>query len=355
MPLLAHSTYTLRPDVADVLHSTVYGLPGKLRYRQLDAADKCARIPSTRWLLLEKNGKLLGNAAVLERNSEIASQTVSTAYVRYLSIPGGSQSVHSRAAEPKRHNHIRKMLASELAAQPHNQTPLPRVLFAYVEADNLPSQQLCASFGLRPYRQLRTCISSRFFSRTHRYFRPLHEAEKPFILQQLSKQYERYNFFFPEELFGHGQYFVITNEQDEPLLGCLVFRCDWEIVEMPGVGGWLIKHLFPLMPLLRRLFPKDHLSFAAVEGLWCPPAHTHLLNTLFESCTHQLGLHVSMFWDDADSDVGRMVEKSVRKGLIGHLNQTVHADILMKTWNSNQALETTLHELPVYVSAHDLT
>lgn len=355
MSIVTHSTYNLRPDVAEVLRATIYGLPGKLRYRQLDAADKCARIPSTRWLLLEKNGKLLGNAALLERSSQIAGQSVNTAYVRYLSIPTGRQSKYSRANEPKRHNHIRNLLAQELATSPQSNEEQPRVLFAYVEADNLPSQQLCAAFGLRPYRQLRTCIGSRFFTRTHRHFRPLREAEKPFILQQLGTEYERYNFFFPEELFGHGQYFVITNEQDEPLLGCLVFKCDWEIVEMPGVGGWLIKHLFPHVPLLRRLFPKDQLSFAAVEGLWCPPNQKHLLNSLFESCTAHLNLNVTMFWDDADSEVGRMVEKSVRKGLIGYLNQTVHADILMKTWNSNQALETTLHELPVYVSAHDLT
>lgn len=355
MPLLAHSTYTLRPDVAEVLQSTVYGLPGKLRYRQLDVAAKCARIPSTRWLLLEKNGKLLGNAAVLERNCELASQTVSSAYVRYLSIPGGGQSTHNRTAEPKRHNHIREMLATELAAQPHNEEVLPRVLFAYVEADNLPSQQLCASFGLRPYRQLRTCISSRFFARTHPRFRVLREAEKPLVLQKLKEQYQAYNFFFRDELFGHGNYFVITNAHDEPLLGCLVFRCDWEIVEMPGMGGWLIKHVFPHLPLLRKLFPKEHLSFAAIEGLWCPPGQAHLLNALFESCTAHLNLNVTMFWDDADSDVGRMVEKSVQKGLVGMLNQTVHANILMKTWNSNQALETTLHEMPVYVSAHDLT
>ncbi len=355
MSLLAHSTYTLRPDVAEVLHHTVYGLPGKLRYRQLDAADKCARIPSTRWLLLEKNGRLLGNAAVLERNTVMASQDVSTAYVRYLSIPRGAQATHSRAANANRHTHIREMLANELAAQPHNQTPLARVLFAYVEADNLPSQQLCASFGLRAYRKLRTCISSRFFTRTHTRFRPLRASEKPWILERLSAQYQHYNFFFPDELFSHGQYFVITNEQDEPLLGCLVFRCDWEIVEMPGVGGWLIKHLFPHTPMLRRLFPEEKLSFAAIEGLWCPPSQKHLLDALFESCTAHLDLHVTMFWDDADSDVGRMVEKSVQKGLVGRLNQTVHADILMKSWNSNQALEAILHEMPVYVSAHDLT
>lgn len=355
MPLLAHSTYTLRPDVAKVLHSTVYGLPGKLRYRQLDAAEKCARIPNTRWLLLEKNGKLLGNAAMLERNSQLAGQKTSTAYVRYLSIPGGGQSTHSRTAEPKRHNHIRALLANELAAQPQNDEVLPRVLFAYVEADNLPSQQLCASFGLRSYRQLRTCISSRFFTRTHPRFRVLREAEKPLVLQKLQEQYQSYNFFFGEELFGHGDYYVITNEQDEPLLGCLVFRCDWEIVEMPGVGGWLIKHVFPHVPLLRRLFPKHHLSFAALEGLWCPPNQRHLLDALFEGCTAALKLHVSMFWDDAASEMGMAVEKSVKKGLIGHLNETVYADIVMKTWQSTQALETALQELPVYVSAHDLT
>jgi len=355
MSLLAHSTYTLRPDVAEVLRATIYGLPGKLRYRQLDAADKCARIPSTRWLLLEKSGRLLGNAALLERSSQIAGHTTHTAYVRYLSIPTGRQSTHSRATESKRHNRIRDLLAQELATSPHASQEQPRVLFAYVEADNLPSQQLCASFGLKSYRQLRTHISSRFFTQSHPRFRPLRETEKPFLLEQLQTQYQHYHFFYPAELFGHGNYYVITNEKDEALLGCLVFKCEWEIVEMPGIGGWLIKHLFPKLPLLRRLFPKDKLSFAAIEGLWCPPAQQHLLDALFESCTQQLGLHVCMFWDDFDSEIGKTVEKNVKKGLVGILNETVKADILMKTWHSTEALEEALHSKPVYVSAHDLT
>jgi len=355
MPLYAHSTYTLRPDVAKLLCDTIYGLPGKLRYRQLDAANKCAQTPGTRWLLLEKGGRLLGNAALLERNCQLAEQSISTAYVRYLSIPGGAQVVNSRAATGPRSNLVREALANEIASQPHNTKVLPRVLFAHVEADNLPSQQLCASFGLQAYRQLRTSISSCFRTRKHPRFRALRTEERLAILQKIKEQYLHYNFFFADELYQHGQYYVVTDENDAPLLGALVFQCDWEIVEIPGLGGWLIKHIFPHTPMLKRLFPKDKLSFAALEGLWCPPEQQHLLNTLFEGCAHSIGVHVTMFWDDLASEVGKMVEKNIQKGLIGMLNQPVRADILMKTWHSNEALEQALHNKPVYVSAHDLT
>jgi hypothetical protein len=354
MPLHTFSTYTLRPDVAEVLRSTVYGLPGKLRYRQLDAADKCARLPHTRWLLLEKNDRLLGNAALLERPTEIAGQIVSSAYVRYLSMPTGVQNTQARQ-HPNKMGVIRQALANELAKAPEALAAQARVMFAYVEADNLPSQHLCASFGMQAYRQLGTCISSRFAPKVHSRFRLLRSNEKAQMLERLEAMYANRHFFFPNELYGHGDYYVITNEQDEILVGALVFRCDWEVVEIPGLEGWLVKRLFPHLPLLKRLFPKDKLSFAALEGLWFKPGHEHLLGALFSSCTASLGLHVSMFWDDAASEVFETVKRQVKPGLIGRLSNLVHADILMRVWRGNDALEKALRETPVYVSAHDLT
>lgn len=354
MPLLAHSTYQLRPDVADILRQTVYGLPGKLRYRQLDAADKCARLPHTRWLLLEKNGRLLGNAALLERTAAVAGQTISSAYVRYLSMPGGVQNPHPRK-RPHQHGPLRQALAEELAQAPTEWATEPRVLFAYVEADNLPSQQLCASFGMQSYRQLGTHISSRFAPKRHPRCRRLRPEETEPMLEKLRQLYHDRHFFFPEELYGHGEYYVITNEKDEVLVGGLVFRCDWEVVEIPGAEGWLVKHLFPHLPLLKRLFPKDQLSFAAMEGLWYQAGQEQLLPALFSSCAAQLGLHVSMYWDDAASPVLATVQQQVGPGLIGRLSKMVHADILMRLWRGNEEIEQALHQKMVYVSAHDLT
>lgn len=354
MSLRVYSTQTLRPDVAEVLRQTVYGLPGKLRYRQLDAADKCAKLPNTRWLLLEKNGKLLGNAAMLERLCGVAGKNVSTAYVRYLSMPMGPQNQHARP-KPSAQNHLRSLFASELATAPTPNHTLPRVLFAYVEADNIPSQQLCASFGMTPYRQLGTYLSSRFNPQIHPRFRALHQNERRDMLVKLEVMYAGYHFFFPNELFGHGTYYVITNEADEPVVGGLVFQSDWEVVEIPGIEGWLVKNLFPYLPRLKKLFPKNKLSYAAMEGLWYQPGYEHLLEDLFASCAARLGLHVSIFWDDADSPILAAVQKHVKPGIIGRLNKAVKADILMRTWNFSAAMEAALRSKPAYVSAHDLT
>lgn len=354
MSLRVYSTQTLRPDVAEVLRQTVYGLPGKLRYRQLDAADKCAKLPNTRWLLLEKNGKLLGNAAMLERLCGVAGKNVSTAYVRYLSMPKGPQNPQARERK-QQHNHLRALLASELATAPNPNHALPRVLFAYVEADNTPSQQLCASFGMKSYRQLGTYISSRLSPKTHPRFRALHQNERRDMLVKLEVMYAGYHFFFPNELFGHGTFYVITNEADEPVVGGLVFQSDWEVVEIPGIEGWLVKNVFPYLPQLKKLFPKNKLSYAAMEGLWYQPGYEHLLEDLFTSCAARMGLHVSIFWDDADSPVLAAVQKHVKPGIIGRLNKAVKADILMRTWNFNEAMEAALRSKPAYVSAHDLT
>ncbi len=352
--LLVHSCNQPHPEVVNILRDTVYGLPGKLRYRQLDAAAKLASIPNTRWLLLEKGNRLLGNAALLERNSEVAGRAVSTAYVRYLSIPSGPQATHAKA-HPNRKNHIRSLLAAELAQQPNNSKPLPRVLFAYVEGDNLPSQQLCQSFGLRARRQLATFLSSRFQTPRHPRFRPLRPEEAPEMLRKLQVFYKDYHFFFPEELYSHGTYYVITDANDQILVGGLVFRGDWEIIEIPGPAGWLIKRLFPHLPGLKRIFPKGQLSYAAMEGLWWADGQGALLDDLFGSCCASLGLYVNLFWDDAEGKAIQAVEKHVQRGVLGKFNPPVHANIMMRTWEADAALEEALDNTPVYVSAHDLT
>lgn len=354
MSLRVYSTQTMRSDVAEVLRQTIYGLPGKLRYRQLDAADKCAKLPNTRWLLLEKNGKLLGNAAMLERTCGVGGQRVSTAYVRYLSVPAGPQSSKTRPSNNKQ-NHLRQLLAAELSTAPKPHHTLPRVLFAYVEADNTPSQQLCASFGLKSYRQLGTFMSSRLNPKIHPRFRALQLGERRDMQVKLEFFYSGYHFFFSDELFGHGTYYVITNEHDEPVVGGLVFQSDWEIVEIPGIEGWLVKNLFPRLPGLKKLLPRNKLSYAAMEGVWFTPGYEHLLEDLFASCAARLGLHVSIFWDDAASKVFAAVQKNVKPGIIGHLNKVVKADILMRTWQFSPAMETALRNKPAYVSAHDLT
>lgn len=354
MSLRVFSTQSMRSDVAEVLRQTIYGLPGNLRYRQLDAAEKCAKLPHTRWLLLEKNGKLLGNAAMLERTCGVGGQRVSTAYVRYLSVPAGPQNSKTRPAEQK-HNQLRHLLAAELATAPKPHHTLPRVLFAYVEAENTPSQQLCASFGLQAYRQLGTHISSRLSPALHPRFRALQLSERRDLQVKLEVFYAGYHFFFSDELFGHGTYYVITNEQDEPVVGGLVFQCDWEIVEIPGIEGWFVKNMFPYLPFLKKLFPKNKLSYAAMEGVWFTPGYEHLLEDLFASCAARLGLHVSIFWDDAESRVLDAVQKHVKPGIIGRLNKVVKADILMRTWRFSPAMEAALRSKPAYVSAHDLT
>ena len=130
------------------------------------------------------------------------------------------------------------------------------------------------------------------------------------MLRKLQAFYKDYHFFFPEELYSHGTYHVITDANDQILVGGLVFRGDWEIIEIPGVAGWLIKRLFPRLPGLKRIFPKGQLSYAAMEGLWWADGQEALLDDLFGSSCASLGLHVNLFWDDAEGKAIQAVEAS---------------------------------------------
>lgn len=358
---LSGQAYTApTPAVLDLLEQTDYGTGG-LTYRHGNVQEKIAILPHPYFITIEKSEDVMGTIALSRRYCRHRNAAYRSYYIRYFSFQKGLRRPNGHAADrqaAKPGNRIIRPLIDQLFATSDpadaNAVAEPTVYYAYVEADNQRSYEMCTSFGFQPLRTMTTIPFSRAYPKAQSCVRLLQEEEQPQMLHRLEQYYQGYTLATFDRVFAGKHYYVW--EQDGQILGGVqAYPISWRFQSLPGTMGWLSMHVVPHLPVLGRLFQPKNYRFAALEGLWIQPGHETLLPSLIEGALAHEQLKVGMFFVDKGGPQYSMVKGVKNLGLMYTLNGEVDSQIIGRFANPSSHDLEHFQQTPAYISAFDCT
>ena len=352
------------PKIAELLRSTIMGTEGKLRYRQTEIVERMKKQRHIEFIEILKGTRVLGTTGIVTRQTRTAAEVRRSLYVRYLSVAKGFKSRKRKRSglgkkatrNSDRKSDLRDQIADQLTSHfeaPFIEEDREGAFYAYVEAENINSQNLCLSMGFNPIRKVQTLLFSRFQPTELKSASTIGFTDQPIIKQKLAEFYSEYSLYFEDQIFDTGFYFVLK-EKDKIVAGIRATPVHWQLVEYPGFEGWLMTEVLPYLPMTNKLFKPGQFNFLAFDYAFYKDGNIKLLTELMSHCCALLGFHVGMFWGDQQAEITKTLQNS-DLGFLNSVVGSVGADLMVRFVNSSKEYEQSIHQKPVFISALDMT
>jgi hypothetical protein len=335
---------------------TILGRKGSLRYQHTLAVSKASRIDRTVFLQLQWRSRLIGSIALSLQQVKMHNLTKNVIYVRYFSISGllSNHQGQDTAGQGEKKSKI-KAAVIELFKSPSKLFPeIEQVdgMYAYVEADNLPSRRNVEMTGFQQIGHFTTLIYSRMFPRKRLKVEILEPQQFPQIKLLLDAYYQDHH-LVPNwySIISHpGRKYIVHKVDDEIVVGACFSLNQWNIISMPGAIGWINRNLLSKIPLVRRVFFGDRLQFLDLEMVYIKKGFEAYFPLLIETLLFKENLHHALLWSAPTSTLHNQLIKGGNFGILQKLNQPSKAGVYFKSF-----LKEELHNAPCYISADGIS
>lgn len=349
-------------EITALLQKTIFGTKGKIRYRQKHIANSMATKKNLEFIQIRKTDKTLGTTGVVTRAVKNGLDELTSFYIRYLSVRNpfrNGQSHPSRFSPKKRTGtgSLKKMIENKITShfeQPIIDAGSKAAFYAFVESDNRNSKNLCIELGFYPLRKISTVLFSRFLPKTHPSVSTAKLEDQGEISKQLTDLYVDHSFYFEDELFETEPYYCFK-KNGGILAGIRCKPVSWELVEAPGISGFLMQRILPYLPFTSKLFNSKEMNFLAFDYPFYSLNNESLILELMEHCSAKYGIHIGMFWGDTDDVLVNQLKSSKKLGFLYKLKGDVTAEVMYRFINFTKQEESELLKKPVFVSALDMT
>ncbi|MBO6524877.1 MAG: hypothetical protein JJ971_13680 [Balneolaceae bacterium] len=348
------------PEIISLLKQTVFGTKGKVRYRQKHIAEGMKSQRNLEFIQILKRNRVLGTTGVATRQTSGLGDGLRSFYVRYLSVNNPFRKKEKKRGsklnrkKSRANNHLKKMIGDQITnhfEQPVYDNGSKASFYAFVESENYNSKELCINLGFYPTRKISTVLFSRFSPKKSPKVSIAEHQEEQRILKQLSSFYKTHSYYFEDRLFEVGSYYI-AKHKGEVVAGIRCKPVNWEIVEVPGLSGFLMQKVLPYLPFTNRLFNPNNLVFLAFDYAW---GKTQAVLNLMEHCCSESEINLGMFWGDLESTLISELKKSGQLGFLYKLNGEVTAEVMQRFINMDNNEQKELLQKPVFVSALDMT
>jgi len=353
-------------DIKNHIERTVLGVPGGMLYKLVDSVERLGELKRPFFITLRKGKRLLGSVCLAHREVQSGETIQSAYYIRYFSIFAPFKATRRRQLKKQtrekdlfsKHSVIKeKVLEFFMKMDQLNDPEWPseyRTLsYAYIENTNFRSMDFSSLMGYETVGQLETLLFSRFFPKNDPHVVKIGEAEKKEILDGLKLQYADHTLFFTDHLFYKDRYFVYK-QNGEILAGFQVNPVTWEIIQIPGLGGWIITKIIPHLPILSRVFSPGLFRFLAMEGIYYKPGCEKILLNMIESVMNDMGIFTAITWLDKSSPIFGDLTRMGAGGFMRLAKKTMPVNIRMKFFDITDAERQIYFERPTYISSFDM-
>ena len=336
-----------------LLETNRIGTPGEsMVYQHTCVQEKLDHITSLSFLSVALNSSYIGTCCLCHRKIKIGAELHKASYIRYFTFKSAYR-VSKAKKDEKRvksngiKNEIHQYFESHLAQKN------PDIYYAYVDPQNKRSVQLCEEFGFTEVRRFSANIFSRIRPKKILAIDRLEKEEHSKMQLLLNDFYSDYNFYQDDNTFFTESYYVLKDDSGEIVVGMHARKEKWDIIDLPGLTGKLIKYCLPLIPCFNKLFDADF-EFLAVEGIYVKGNNVQLLQPFLETLLHDLNLYKALLFSDVDSPLRNHLE-TIDMGLLQKLSSQVETSVIVKTPDLESDLLNELRAKPAYISTFDIT
>ncbi|MVM33881.1 GNAT family N-acetyltransferase [Spirosoma sp. HMF4905] len=329
--------HRIDPAAVDLLKRTIYGTRG-VRYQHTNQETKINDLVKPLFFHLRQADRLIGTYCLDERTLEMGSVQTTGFYGRYLAV--------EETYSGKGYGRLLKQQAMTYVEQ---QTPSPFLFYSYIEAKNVRSVAISQKEGFQSVATLKTYFFRRYSPVQDKRFSVATANDLHHIQPVLNQVYRSYRFKTFAHIGYQNQYFVLK-EQGQIVAGVQANPVCWRFYQMPGVMGWVLMNLVPLVSATRRFFNPARNEFVVMEGLYYQKGRPELLRILLESVLAHFGLHSAMCEiDQSDPLVPQLLHSSM--GALSGFEKGVNTYVLVKATGLSE--HHVQAKSPVYVSCFD--
>ncbi|UZS00197.1 hypothetical protein [Chondrinema litorale] len=342
-------------EVIDILTENIIGTPGKgMVYQQMTTQLKVERIPNPFFVSLKKGNRVIGTCCFCKRENPNSPEQLTSFYIRYFTI----KDQYRIKAYTRPHKKSKNILKEEIHALLNGdffgiENSKKFFHYAYVDAFNKRSAQLCEEFGFTKTHQFSTLLFSRLEPKKNPKVRRLTESEKPEMKNLLLEYYQNYAMFNFENMLNDNDYFVIEDDKHGIVAGVEAKKDYWQIMEIPGITGKITFKLLPYIPYLNRLFNRNY-KFLTLEGIYVKSGFEHLIEPLFSTVLKINQVNTAMTWADCSSPLYQTL-KSIDLGILSKLKKEVHGQVICNFKNIDSETIASIKNMHAYISGTDIT
>lgn len=325
-----------------LLKRTVYGTKGP-RYQHTGQEIKVGDLRNPLFFRLIRGSQTIGFYCLAGREVDTPVGRMKGFYGRYLAVD-----------EEEKGKGYGRLLKAEAAKYVERHSSPPLVLFSYIEEANTRSVRISKTEGFHSVATLETTLFSRLSPKLDGRFGHLDASEHESMLKRLESFYERHTLKTFENINYRGNYFVFR-EGGEVIAGVQANPVTWRFVSMPGIGGWAMMRLFPLVPGLKKLFNPECYQFLALEGLFLKPGREEALFPLLESALAHFNVSSALFQLDTKDNLLHLLQSSGALGFMNQFKKSITTHVMAKFLSAEGEQRFQLADRPVYISSFDFT
>ena len=352
------------PEIIELLKKTVLGSEGGMRYIMQNTEERVKSYgDSISFMALYRKGSLTGVIGLCRRTTMNCGTPGDSTYLRYLAVHSAFQT--GKAPSPRTERMPQgeesfKQKALTLISDPRyltgeqHETPPPHVMYAYVESSNERSRNLINQSGYEYIRSFLTVAFSRFNPKRNTSVTKLTPEEEPAMAQLLKEHYRNYCFYTDEFTF-HGHRYYVLRRDGEIVAGVSAIPARYNVVNMPGLWGWVMMKVLPFFPWFRRLFRPGEFRYIVLNGIYCRNGSECFLPDLFEAVCAEEGYNTALTWLDDHSELYENLRTN-RK--MGALNRMLNAKpgLVYASFPGLTTDETgKFYDSPAYISGFDFS
>lgn len=330
------SVEVVKEDVASeemisMLEKTVLGNESGLRYQHLRTRERISQISTFFFLQIKRHGKILGTVGVVKREVHHKRNKALSYYVRFLSMKNffgkfnQPKPTHSKKKTTFIDEALNKLLDS---IQGESDSITEKISFyAYVEKDNLASQNMCLRNGFKKSGEISTHLFGRINPKSQAQVTKV--IDKDFYLTEVSEFYTKHHFKFFDDLFKVGNVYEIRVE-NQIVAGLRAIKSGWRIMNIPGMVGLILMKILPNLSILKKVINPEKFEFLGFDSIWFKPGFENQIEIIMEHALSENNFNVGMYWVDINDELKKKLQENVRTGLIGKLKNDISADVLVR-------------------------
>ena len=128
-----------------------------------------------------------------------------------------------------------------------------------------------------------------------------------------------------------------------------------KIYDIPGIWGWVIMKILPMVPYYRRLFSPGEFRYLVFDAIYCKKGHEKTLGTLFESACAAEGYYTGLSWLDDRSVLYDKIRTDVNMGALNRMLNAKPGLVYIRFINFDEKEKEAFYEAPAYISGFDFS
>ena len=329
---------TPSPELLRLLEGTVWGTRG-VRYTKHGLAEALERLPAPLFFDLREEGRLAAGGVCLKKTVRVGDNSHEAIFTAALAVdPAQAGQGYG------------KFLAQQARDWLLGEVKPGTILYGYIEAGNVRALKLGQQVGRQSLGSFEAVLFSRLRPREDARIRCCTPGEREELVILLHTLYGDHALLDFDHSVRNEDYYILR-QGGKIAAGLQAEVQRWHMRSLPGLRGWLLVKLLPVLPVLGRRFDPRDFRFLKFSNFYLADGREGEAFPLMESLLARHRVNFAMAYMDRRSPLYQRLARAGHLGVLGaglKISAQVMADFKgWSDWEIQAICRRPLHISPL--------